>query len=120
MPTTSPWASYVAPPESPEITSLLISISPVSVSPSALPSLCVVICWSVAITSPVAALRWSSVPLASPTAVTASPTLKPSLSVVTVVEPAGVGELEHGHVVLGVGADHLRGVGRARAHHGRP
>ena len=28
MPTTSPWSSYVAPPESPGITSLLISIRP--------------------------------------------------------------------------------------------
>ena len=37
MPTTSPWSSYVAPPESPEITSLLISIRPRSFS-LALPS----------------------------------------------------------------------------------
>ena len=87
IPSTSPCASYVAPPESPEITSLLISISPVSVCPSALPSLCVVICSSRAITSPVAALRWSTVPSASPTAVTASPTTGSVLSVVTVVSP---------------------------------
>ena len=57
MPTTSPSASYVAPPESPEITSLLILISPVSLSPVAVPSLCVVIDWSSAITLPAAALR---------------------------------------------------------------
>ena len=57
MPTTSPSASYVAPPLKPPTTSLLISIRPVRLSPAALPSLCVVIDWSVAITWPVAALR---------------------------------------------------------------
>ena len=57
IPTTSPCASYVAPPESPPTTSELISRRPVSRSPFAVPSSWVVIDFSSASTLPLAALR---------------------------------------------------------------
>ena len=57
IPTTSPCASYVAPPESPPTTSELIFVRPVSRSPEAVPSLCVVIDWLSASTLPLAALK---------------------------------------------------------------
>ncbi len=74
MPTTSPWSSYVAPPESPEMTSLLISIRPRSFSLVLPPWSRVVMCWSSAVTSPEAAVNVLAEPPASPTAMTASPT----------------------------------------------
>ena len=51
------------------------------------PSLWVVMDWRRASTEPVAELRWSTVPLPSPTAVTASPVVTPSVSGVTVASP---------------------------------
>ena len=87
MPTTSPSSSYVAPPESPEMTSLLILISPRSFSPACPSSLLVVMFCPVASTSPAAAEKVEVLPPASPTAVTASPTETPSVSGVTVCNP---------------------------------
>ena len=114
MPTTSPWSSYVAPPESPEITSLLISIRPRSFS-LVLPSwFWVVMCWSSAVTVPVAALKVVAEPPASPTAVTASPTAAAVVAGWTTESPLALVELEHGDVVLGVGADHGGAVVSAR------
>src|SRR5262245_42130681 len=88
MPMTSPSPSYVAPPESPEITSALISIRPVSLSAAWLPSLWVVMSLSVPVTVPSAAEKVEVDPPASPTAVTAAPTAIPSVSGVTVARPA--------------------------------
>ncbi len=86
IPSTSPWASSTAPPESPETTSALSSIRPVRVSPALTPSLRVVTGWSSAVTVPPAASR-SPPPSAFPTAVTASPTLTVSWSIGAVASP---------------------------------